>query len=197
MIVTNVYPGGSLRHRKRLAAMKRVQQIAVSRFLADGFGQVTVEEIAAAAEVSAMSVYRWFGTKEALVLWDEFDPPILAEVAARLDASGPLPAVRDALVAVLDHVYDRERALALDRARLIFGEPALAAASERNGRQLRDAFVSLFVTRAGLDEFDARVVAAAAAALLTVAIEQWQHQNGERPLAELIDEAFSVLDAAR
>jgi hypothetical protein len=32
---------------------------------------------------------------------------------------------------------------------------------------------------------------------LTVAIEQWQHQNGERPLAELIDEAFSVLDATR
>src|ERR687892_608553 len=63
MIVTNAYPGGSLRDRKRLAAMKRVQQIAVARFLADGFDQVTVEEIAAAAEVSAMSVYRWFGAR--------------------------------------------------------------------------------------------------------------------------------------
>jgi AcrR family transcriptional regulator len=197
MIVTNTQPVGSLRDRKRLAAMKRVQQIAVERFLADGFDQVTVDEIAAAADVSAMSVYRWFGTKEALVLWDEFDPPILAEVAARLEASAPLTAVRDALVTVLNDVYHRERALALDRARLIFGEPALTAAGERNGRQLRDAFASLFVARAGLAEFDARVMAGVAAALLTVAIEQWQQHDGERPLAELIIDVFSVLGGAR
>jgi AcrR family transcriptional regulator len=177
--------------------MKRVQTEAVSRFIANGFDQVTVEEIAAAAEVSAMSVYRWFGTKEALVLWDEFDPPILAHVADRLGGQPVLSAVRDAMVVLLDDVYDRERALALDRAQLIFREPALAAAAEHNSRQLRDAFIELFTTRAGLDRFEARVSATVASALLTAAIDEWQRHDGTRPLADLITEGFAVLEDAR
>jgi AcrR family transcriptional regulator len=195
MVVTNSSVG-SLRARKRLAAMKRVQTEAVARFVATGFDQTTVEEIAAAADVSAMSVYRWFGTKEALVIWDEFDPPILAEVAARLADAPPLVAVRDAMVVLLDDVYDRERALALDRAQLIFREPALLAAGEQNARALRDAFNELFVTRAGVSELDARAMAAVASALLSTAIEQWQRLDGRRPLAELITETFDVLGGA-
>ena len=176
--------------------MKRVQTEAVARFMAKGFDQVTVEEIAAAADVSAMSVYRWFGTKEALVLWDEFDPPILAEVDARLADEPPLVAVRNAMVALLDDVYDRERALALDRAQLIFKEPDLLAAGEQNARALRDALNDLFVTRAGLGELDARAMAAVASALLSTAIEQWQGLDGRRPLAELITQTFDVLEGS-
>jgi AcrR family transcriptional regulator len=199
MIVTNANEARprSLRERKRLAAMKRVQTEAVARFTADGFDHVTVEEIAAAVEVSAMSVYRWFGTKEALVLWDEFDPPILAELSVRLARQPALPAVRDTMVALLDDVYDRERALALDRAQLIFREPALAAAAEQDSRKLRDAFSDLFVTRGGLKEFEARVSAAVASALLTAAIDEWQRHDGTRPLAELITCSFAVLEGDR
>jgi AcrR family transcriptional regulator len=176
--------------------MKRVQREAVERFLARGFDQVTVEEIAAATEVSPMSVYRWFGTKEALVIWDEFDPPILAEVERRLAHQQPLAAVRDALMSILDEVWDRERELALDRARLIFREPGLAAAAERNGRELHDAFAGLFVA-AGVPAFDAQALAAVAAALLGAAIEEWQRLDGQRPLAELIQDSFRVLEGAR
>ena len=196
MVVTHTSGGDSLRERKRLAAMKRVQQIAVARFLADGFDQVTVEQVAAAADVSAMSVYRWFGTKEALVVWDEFDPPILAEVAVRLESTTPLRAVRDTLTALLDDVYDRERELALDRARLIFTEPTLLAAGERNNRALRNALRELFVTRAGCDDLTAHALAATATALLAVAIEQWQGHDGRRPLADLIDEVFAGMEVA-
>jgi len=205
MIVTNQFdPGsperaaagsaGTLRERKRLSAMKRVQREAVNRFLADGFDRVTVEEIAAAAEVSAMSVYRWFGTKEALALWDEFDPPILAEVARQLHRHAPLVAVRNGMIAVLDEVYDRERDLALDRSRLIFREPALVSAAERNSRALRDALDTLFTEQAGLDPLAATAIAAVAVALLTVAIEAWQDHDGARPLADLIAEVFDVLE---
>ncbi|HSK91138.1 MAG TPA: TetR family transcriptional regulator [Euzebyales bacterium] len=185
-----------MRERKRLAAMKRVQREAVSRFAADGFDRVTVEQIAAASEVSAMSVYRWFGTKEALVLWDEFDPPILAEVRARLDHEPPLPAVRNALTALLDDVYDRERALALERARLIFAEPALTAGADRNTRALRDELATLFVAHTDLDGFSAHTCAAVATTLLAVAVEQWQHHDGARPLAELIAATFAVMEGA-
>jgi AcrR family transcriptional regulator len=176
--------------------MKRVQTEAVARFHAKGFDQVTVEEIAAAADVSAMSVYRWFGTKEALVLWDEFDPPILASVAARLSDTPPLLAVRDAMVELLDDVYDRERELALDRAQLVFREPALVAAGEQNARALRDALQDVLLTHGNVRERDARVLAAVATTLLSTAIEEWQRLDGMRPLTDLISETFDMLGGA-
>jgi AcrR family transcriptional regulator len=182
-----------LRERKRLAGMKRVQREAVARFCSSGFGQVTVEEIAVAADVSPMSVYRWFGTKEDLVIWDEYDPPILDEIERRLGEQPPLAAVRDALMSILDEVYDRERELALDRARLIFGEPALMAAAERNSYVLQAAFADRFVA-AGVSDLNARALAAVAGALLRVAIEQWQRLDGERSLAVLIRESFRVVE---
>lgn len=175
--------------------MKRVQREAVQRFAARGFDAVPVEEIAAATEVSPMSIYRWFGTKEALVIWDEFDPPILAAVAGRLGDRGPLAAVRDALVDLLDQVYDRERAISLERAQLIFREPALLAAADQNTRALRAALVGLFVDPGGLPEPDAHTAAAVAVSLLDVAVDRWQREDGRRPLADLLREAFDAHEA--
>lgn len=193
MVVTNSSPqAGSLRERKRLAAMRLVQREAIRRFRERGFAEVTVEEIAAAAEVSPMSVYRWFGTKEALVIWDEYDPPILAAVAERLRVVPPLAAVRDALVDLLDAIYDRERALALERAQLIYTEPALLAAADRNVRGLRSALCTVFVDHGGLTDEQAQVMAAVAAALLEVAVEAWQADDGARPLRDLLDEVFAA-----
>jgi AcrR family transcriptional regulator len=191
MVVTNNSPAPPLRERKRLAAMKRVQRVALDRFRDEGFDAVTVEEVAADAEVSPMSVYRWFGTKEALVVWDEFDPPILSAVARRLTTHTPLDAVRDALVDLLDDVYDRERDTALARARLIYAEPALLAAADRNGRALRSALADVF-TDAGVPGRRARIVAAVAGALLEVAVDTWQREDGARTRAELLTEVFAA-----
>jgi AcrR family transcriptional regulator len=194
MIVTtpNRSATPTLRERKRLRAMKRVQREAVARFTERGFDAVTVEEIAEAADVSPMSVYRWFGTKEALVVWDEFDPPILAAVADRLPDKGPLDAVHDAVVDLLGDIYDRERGISLQRAQLIYREPALMAAADRNGRMLRSALAELFVDRTGTARHHARVAAAVAGTLLEVAIDAWQRDAGRRPLADLLTETFAA-----
>ena len=67
-------PVVGLRERKRYAAMRLVQEVALDLFDAHGYADVTVERIAAASDVSPSSVYRYFGTKEQIVLWDENDP---------------------------------------------------------------------------------------------------------------------------
>jgi AcrR family transcriptional regulator len=184
-----------LRERKRLGAMKRVQREAVARFDREGFDGVTVEQIATAADVSPMSIYRWFGSKEALVIWDEFDPPILEAVTESL-AQGhpPLTAVRGALTSLLDEVYDRERELALTRTQLIFREPALQAAAADNVRGLRAALTLSFAVHGGLPATTARVAATVATALLDSAIDAWQHDDGRRSLAQLIRETFDTLE---
>lgn len=137
-----------------------------------------------------MSVYRWFGTKEGLVIWDEFDPPILEAIGRRLAGQPPLEAVRDAFVELLDDVYDRERDMALARAQLIYREPAVLAAADQNLRLLRSALTDMFGHASDLEPLRAEATAAIATALLEVAIEAWQRVDGTRPLGELIAELF-------
>ena len=57
----------SLRDRNRRAAMDQVRRVAFDLMSVHGFSAVTVEQIAAQSSVSPSTVYRYFGTKEALV----------------------------------------------------------------------------------------------------------------------------------
>jgi AcrR family transcriptional regulator len=174
--------------------MKRVQRVAVSAFSSHGFDEVTVEQVAEGAGVSPISIYRWFGTKEALVLWDEYDPPLFEAIGARLEASSPFDAVRDGLIAELDRMYDSEQALVLDRARLIVGEPVLLHASISQQTAMVDGLVELF-DAAGVDggALEHRVLAGAAVGVLTVCLTQWAHDGGTIPMGELIGVAFETL----
>jgi AcrR family transcriptional regulator len=56
-----------LRERKKLQTAMRIYRTAVALFVERGFDNVSVQEIADAAEVSKMTVFNYFGTKEDLV----------------------------------------------------------------------------------------------------------------------------------
>jgi AcrR family transcriptional regulator len=185
----------TMRERQRTEAMRRVQREAVEAFETDGFESVTVERIAEAAGVSPVSIYRWFGTKEALVLWDEYDPPLFEAITERLGTMGTVAAVREALVAELDAMYDHERSRVMARARLVINEPALMAASLVNQAEMVDALARLF-QQASADHRPERhrVVASAIVAVLSVAIREWTVQGGDESLADLIGRGFEVLE---
>ncbi|MFF2619487.1 TetR/AcrR family transcriptional regulator [Kitasatospora sp. NPDC058046] len=57
-----------LRARKKARTRDAIAEAAVSLFLAHGFDQVSVSDIAAVAEVSKPTLFRYFPTKEDLVL---------------------------------------------------------------------------------------------------------------------------------
>jgi AcrR family transcriptional regulator len=78
-----------LRERKKRSAMRRIQEVALDLFDERGFENVTIEQIAEAAEVSPSSVYRYFGTKEQVVLRDDFDVQFFEAVEAELATSPP------------------------------------------------------------------------------------------------------------
>lgn len=175
--------------------MRRAQDAALRLFRAHGFNAVTVEQVAQAAGVAPVSLYRWFGTKEGLVLWDDYDPELFAAITARLEAGQePLAAVRDAVVQELGRIYDADRGVVLARTQLIHREPALLAAATANLRSLQDALAGLFsAARAGRDDLARRVLAAVAVGVLAVSIEAWQEHDGHTPLASLVQGAFAAL----
>lgn len=186
-------PAVDLRAARKLDAMRRVQATALDLFEARGFDAVRVEDVAAAAGVGPASVYRYFATKERIVLWDEYDPLLFATVARRLPA--PLvEAFVGGLGEALDAIYARDKVRILRRTRLIKQTPALAAAAASERGEFRTALADLLkATKACHGSLEADVVAGAIVAVLEAAVDHWARRAGRTSLKRLLEEAFAKL----
>jgi AcrR family transcriptional regulator len=170
-----------LYERKKQAAMGRIQEVALDLFDAHGYDAVTVEQIAEAAEVSPSSIYRYFGTKEQLVLYEESDFEFLAIVDRELAQWPPAEAVRRALAAVMAGFFDRGEALSRRKTRYALSEPALQPALG----ELIEGFVAEVTaaharaTGGDPDELEPQVIASALVWSMVAAIRHW-HAGGYR-----------------
>src|ERR1700741_4675294 len=66
-----------LRERKKIKTRQAIRREAIRLFDANGYAATTVEQIAEAAEVSPSTFFRYFPSKESLLLADDLDPLIL------------------------------------------------------------------------------------------------------------------------
>src|SRR5262249_44921406 len=73
----------SLRERKKAKTRAAIQQHALRLFREQGYAATTVEQIAAAAEISPSTFFRYFPTKEDVVLYDDLDPLLIAAFDAQ------------------------------------------------------------------------------------------------------------------
>jgi AcrR family transcriptional regulator len=174
--------------------MRRVQLAALSLFEANGFDPVTIEDVAKAALVSAPTIYRHFGTKEGLVLWDEYDPVLLHALGELLRSRTLSDALREAIVRPLDRIYATEASRILRRVRLVEGHAGLRAAVAANLRGLRSEMARVFV-ESGVcrDPLEADVIAGATTTSLEIAIEHWAQAGGKWPLRRFIDRSLRLL----
>jgi AcrR family transcriptional regulator len=105
-----------LREVKRERTRRLIADKAFELFSDHGFGRTTVEQIAAAAEVGPSTLYRYFPTKETLVL--EFVDDSLAEAVSWF-AQQPALDLPDGLRAVIERVLDQLESNP-DRVRAVF-----------------------------------------------------------------------------
>ena len=122
-----------LRARKKERTRDAIAEAAISLFLARGFDDVSVTDIAAAAEVSKPTLFRYFPSKEDLVVhrFADHSGEAARVVRARPDGVAPLDALhrhfrdgldrRDPVTGLNDH----PQVLAFHR--LVFDTPSLAA----------------------------------------------------------------------
>jgi AcrR family transcriptional regulator len=127
-------PGAGLRERQKRRRHQAISDTAIALFLARGFDQVSVAEIAAAVEISKPTLFRYFPTKEDLVLHrfaDHEDEPARVVLAGAAEGLRPLDALRRRFLAGLESrdpvtgLTDNEDVLAY--LRLLYGTPSLAA----------------------------------------------------------------------
>jgi AcrR family transcriptional regulator len=189
-------PPTSLRERKKDRTRRTLQAEAVRLFAAKGYQATTIEEIAAAAEVAPRTFFRYFPTKEAVVFWSEHQPMLAGFVAARPADEPAAEALRRGLVDGLATFYDQDRERLLERSKLACRTPALQPRWRQQQAALAAGMAPILADRLGTrpDDLEVRAIAAAIAAALFVAIEQWQAQDGQEDLGGLIERALgSVL----
>lgn len=159
MLVSNITLV-TLSSPRTLRTRARILDAALDLFEHQGYDMTTVAEIAARAEVTPMTFFRHFPTKDAVLVSDPYDPLIARSVAAQPRALAPVERVRRGLLAALGTIGPVEDATAARRVRLVAAHPSLrsavAAATADTERAISDALVA-----DGTDPFDAAVAASA------------------------------------
>lgn len=177
---------------------EQVRSAAIDLMLHRGFAATTVDDIAFACGVSRRSFYRYFGTREDLVLGSTESQ--VAVLVAALEARPPSEDPWTALVRAAESLpgagEPQERALAV--ARLISNDPDLRARQLEKHAAWRSALAPLIVKRterttAPLSLVGAAAVVASALSCLDVASQAWVDHDGNGTLASFYAEAVAAV----
>lgn len=188
------FPGLTLAERKRQLVRDELAEAALRLLAERGFEETTVDDLAAAAGVSRRTFFRYFASKEDVVISSVVVvcEGIVAEVAARpADEPAPL-AIREAVktVTLEDFAEDREKSVALIRHTQNI--PALRARFAERQDLLRDDLAAVLARRAGRDTPAPRDQFAAGIGLLAFvgALQSWAASDGRADPAAVLDAAF-------
>ena len=124
----SITPAETLVERRRRLVRADLARVAVELFAERGFDAVTVDDIAAAAGTSQRTFFRYFATKDDVVL--EYERQLWQRLVTALEArppdEGPVTALREAFRAT-SHVEPADRAHVVQLGRILDAAPTLRA----------------------------------------------------------------------
>jgi AcrR family transcriptional regulator len=183
--------------RRRRLVRAEIARVAIGLFAERGFDVVTVDDIAAAAGISQRTFFRYFATKDEVVL--DFERRLLDRlvdvVAARPPGEGPVTALHNAYLATA-RVEQADRARIVQLGRILGAAPTLRATAHGARTAPNVALVETVAGRMGLPAADARP-RAVVAAMTSVAAAEWQawvDDGGEGDPAERIGNALALVE---
>lgn len=185
-----------LRERKKARTRTEIQKHALRLFQAQGYENTTVEQIAEAAEVSPSTFFRYFPTKEEVVLWDALDPLLIPAFEAQSEEMDPIPALRNAFRTVFAEVTAEERAQQWERTRLILSVPDLRMRMLGQFVEISNLLAELVAKRVGRRANDLMVRSFAGALTgVLLAMLFAGNEDPEADYGELLDIGLAHLDA--
>jgi len=184
-----------LRERKKQKTKASIQREALRLFKKRGYDETTIEDIAAAAEISPSTFFNYFPTKEDVVIYDEYDPmmfSMLTEAPAGETLQESIRRVLDTFAIVVQN--DREDIL--ERSRLVLEVPELRARIWEELERARDLFAGVISARTGRDAsaFEIQVVGMVLVGMAFQASVEWVRTGGKGELGDLFKRALAVVD---
>jgi AcrR family transcriptional regulator len=152
-----------LRERKKARTRAAIRQHALRLIREQGYYATTIEQIADAAEVSPATFFRYFPTKEDVVLQDDFDVISLGVLEDLPPELGPIAAFRAAAAGTFAAMNTDDLARFRETIELTAAIPEIRARAidefVRTINQIADAIALRTGRRA--DDFEVRTVAGA------------------------------------
>jgi len=185
-----------LRERKKAKTRLAIREHAMALFKDQGYDKTTVEQIAAAAEVSPSTFFRYFPSKEEVVLQDDYDALLIAAFHAQQVGVPPLQALRNAISEVFLSMPEGQQAQEAERVRLMTEVPELRARMLAQVSEMLQMLAEAVAERVGRqsDDFEVRTFAGA---LVGVALGI-AASSGDDPgndYLEQFDRALALLEA--
>ena len=186
-----------LRERKKRATRRALHDAALRLALERGIEHVTVEEISAAANVSARTFFNYFPSKEQAVVGDAitFDPGQMTSTMR--SSSTVLDGLREVALGVVGNMTS-EREQVRMRWELIERHPSLLPQMMGRIMEFERELASALASRTGDQPEDAypQVGAALAGMALRVSVRRWTRGQGGHPLEYHVNEVFALLGPA-
>lgn len=184
--------------RSRQRAYAEITAVAMELFLANGFEQTTIDEIVAAAGISRRSFFRYFGTKEDIVLGRFIaDGAVLrAQLEQRPADEDVWEALRGSLFA-LEEAADEDRLLAISQ--MMYQTPSLRARSIEKHLRWYDDLAPEVQRRLGKETgsaLRARAIVGCVITCLDLAGEAWSSEGATEPLRNYFDAALDAIRRA-
>lgn len=182
-----------LRERKRRRSMAHVQTVALDLFEERGFDGVTIDEIAERAEVSPSTIFRHFGTKEALVIQDEWDEPMAELLQTLFSKDDPLAETGEVFSLLGEHMAGDGEARARRRMQWVVKHPGVRRAGFGHLDQLSRRVADMLIERGGIEPLQAKMIAHAIFFGVYAGLEHWYVEGEDRPLEEVFRELVVLL----
>jgi TetR/AcrR family transcriptional regulator, regulator of mycofactocin system len=180
-----------LREHRKQQTRRVLEQVAFDLFTRRGFDGVTIDEIVAAANVSKRTFYRYYDTKEDVLLAEQLR--LLDLISAGLLEGPPDEPLLDALCRALLYAhqrYGRDMGLMVQTTRLLWATPSLATRMVQHQMAWETSIAESIATRLGVqddpDDLRPSMLAAALLAALRVITQRWLQDDGGDSLRELL-----------
>lgn len=179
-----------LRDRKKIKTRLSVQQEAMRLFREQGYRETTVEQIAAAAEISPSTFFRYFPSKESVVLADLYDPLLIETFLAQPPDLSILEALRETLKGFAARLSGEAKEAEMERLGLIITVPEVLAAFWQQAMGTSQSLEEAFARRLGCgrENPDVRIYASVVFGLGWAVTRQWM-EHPDKDWMALFDEA--------
>ncbi|MDX6743927.1 TetR family transcriptional regulator [Actinocorallia sp. A-T 12471] len=190
----------NMAERKRRAVREELGEVALRLLAEHGFEGTTIDQIAHAAGCSRRTFFRYYKSKEDVILevLNDLGDFVLDVLRSRPADEPPLDALRAALQAAVPVMTGNARKSAA-LIRLIFASPALRARYLHRQLDLEAALAAELAARQGApaDDLALRLTAAAALKVQDLVLPRWAEDDGRADLSALLDDAFALLKNQR
>jgi AcrR family transcriptional regulator len=188
-----------LRELKKARTRASIREHALRLIQEQGYYATTVEQIAAAAEVSPSTFFRYFPTKEDVVLRDDFDVRMFEALERQPPDVTPVAAIRAAIRESIATLTPAEWDEFRETAALQLTVPEIRARSLDEFNRTIRVMAAILAKRTGRadDDLAVRVFTGAIFGVM-IAVTMPYHENQvplEADMFERVDEALALLES--